>query len=443
MDATGTYFAQLRVVCTSGLDVGVSDLRLLYADEVDSNGKVLSALWSTPLRAANPVEFSIGGRTYRSVVLDASALSEERTPAVYGITDLTGAGIPTDERTIEMYVNSRRYPASCILTWVSDGEQMAIVIEDNPPLVVSKTAEAEQIASEAVASTFLWAEDDPFESLGANTYDGFLCDEDGALQGTVSVKTAKKTVHKGVESVKVTATVVDLAGKKWSYKNGQVSSEGLVSGLLCTKKTSPGEFGGLLLGRNGMMGTWGGFKIVGSRNGMGKKGDVMQSMMQFYKGKRAIDVLLELNDGTGLNCRLTQLKIGAKGRWGAENSRSTTSYSSPFSIRGDLQMYEFQLALKPYYELTEWFMIRGTLGVGLDYRNFDVKVSGLGSETSDDWDCYMVYGLGGMLYWKGMCLGADFLGKVFDDDLDVDTKYVNGSIGNAKWGFRAYVGYEF
>ena len=48
-----------------------------------------------------------------------------------------------------------------------------------------------------------------------------------------------------------------------------------------------------------------------------------------------------------------------------------------------------------------------------------------------------------MFHWKGICLGADFLGKVFDDDLDVDTKYVNGSIGNAKWGVRAYVGYEF
>ena len=24
-------------------------------------------------------------------------------------------------------------------------------------------------------------------------------------------------------------------------------------------------------------------------------------------------------------------------------------------------------------------------------------------------------------------------GKAFDDDLDVDTTYVNGSIGNAKW----------
>lgn len=143
--------------------------------------------------------------------------------------------------------------------------------------------------------------------------------------------------------------------------------------------------------------------------------------------------ILDLNNGD----------VAVSHRWGAESSRSTTSFSGPFSIRGDLQMYEFQLALKPYYELTEWFMVRGTLGVGLDYRNFDVKISGLGGETVDDWDCYMVYGLGGMFYWKGICLGADFLGKVFDDDLNVDTKYVNGSIGNAKWGFRAYVGYEF
>ena len=146
-------------------------------------------------------------------------------------------------------------------------------------------------------------------------------------------------------------------------------------------------------------------------------------------------------DGPGPVINLSEIDVTH--RWGAENSRSTTSFSGPFSIRGDLQMYEFQLALKPYYELTEWFMIRGTLGVGLDYRNFDVKVSGHGSETVDDWDCYMVYGLGGMFHWEGVCLGADFLGKAFDDDLDVDTRYVNGAIGNAKWGFRVYVGYEF
>ena len=135
--------------------------------------------------------------------------------------------------------------------------------------------------------------------------------------------------------------------------------------------------------------------------------------------------------------------ISISHRWGEESVRSESSASGPFSVRGDLQMCEFQLALKPYYELTEWFMIRGTLGVGLDYRNFDVRVSGCGKSSCDDWDCYMVYGLGGLFHWKDICLGFDFLGKAFDDGLDVNSRYVSGSIDNAKWEFRVYVGYEF
>ena len=129
--------------------------------------------------------------------------------------------------------------------------------------------------------------------------------------------------------------------------------------------------------------------------------------------------------------------------WGAERKQTSTSYYGPFSIRGDLQMYEFQFALKPFYEVTEWFMVRGTVGVGLDYRNFDVGVSGLGKDSVHDWDCYMICGLGGMFHWNGICLGADFLRKVFDDEMDVNTRYVNGTIGNASWMFRIYVGYEF
>lgn len=136
-------------------------------------------------------------------------------------------------------------------------------------------------------------------------------------------------------------------------------------------------------------------------------------------------------------------EISVSHAWGDETTRSSSSAYGPFSIRGDLQMYEFQLTLKPYYELTDWFMVRGTLGVGLDYRNFDVSVSGIGSDSSHDWDCYMLCGLGGLFHWEDICLGADFLRKVFDDDLDVDTRYVSGEIGNANWMLRVYIGYEF
>ena len=127
---------------------------------------------------------------------------------------------------------------------------------------------------------------------------------------------------------------------------------------------------------------------------------------------------------------------------GGSESRSV-SPGGLVSLRGDLQMYEFQLALKPYYEVTDWFALRGTLGVGLDHRRFDVSASGLGSDSERDWNCYMICGLGGMFRWERFCLGADFLRKVFDHDMDVDTKYVQGSVGNANWMLRVYVGYEF
>ena len=146
-------------------------------------------------------------------------------------------------------------------------------------------------------------------------------------------------------------------------------------------------------------------------------------------------------DGPGPVLNLRDVSVAH--RWGAEQTRTETTSYGPFSVRGDLQMYEFQLALKPYYELTDWFMVRGTTGVGLDYRNLDVKVSGVGKDSEHDWDCYMICGLGGMFHWSNVCLGADFLRKVFDDDMDVSTRYVDGRVGNANWILRVYVGYEF
>ena len=146
-------------------------------------------------------------------------------------------------------------------------------------------------------------------------------------------------------------------------------------------------------------------------------------------------------DGPGPVLSLDEISVSQ--RSGAVRSHTSTTSYGPFSIRGDLQVYEFQLALKPYWEVTDWFMLRGTLGVGLDYRNFDVRASGLGKDSERDWDCYMLCGLGGMFHWKGICLGADVLRKVFDDDMDIDTRYMSGSVGNAEWVLRVYVGYEF
>ncbi len=52
--------------------------------------------------------------------------------------------------------------------------------------------------------------------------------------------------------------------------------------------------------------------------------------------------------------------------------------------------------------------------------------------------------------WKDGRFGGDvgfnfsfFIRKVFDDDMTVDTRYVNGRVGNADWILRLYLGYEF
>jgi hypothetical protein len=129
--------------------------------------------------------------------------------------------------------------------------------------------------------------------------------------------------------------------------------------------------------------------------------------------------------------------------WAQETVNTVTTHGGPFSIRGDLDLYQFQFALKPYYELTSWFMLRGTWGIGVDYRDFDVRVSGLGSQNADDWSVYMLCGIGGMFHWNDICLGCDFLTKVFDDGLDVNGRYVNGSLDCGDWAFKVYVGYSF
>jgi hypothetical protein len=55
----------------------------------------------------------------------------------------------------------------------------------------------------------------------------------------------------------------------------------------------------------------------------------------------------------------------------------------------------------------------------------------------------MLCGIGGMFHWNDICLGCDFLTKVFDDGLDVNGRYVNGSLDCGDWAFKVYVGYSF
>ena len=136
---TGTYFAQLKVTCTNGLDAGLSDLRFVFADRV-SDGDVYASLWDSRSRAAKSTLFSHNGDTYRYVALDPAQIQSENAETVFGVGDIAGASIPVSERTIELYVRKRIDPSSGnesaagidnfvgYVGWVSGGETNMIPV---------------------------------------------------------------------------------------------------------------------------------------------------------------------------------------------------------------------------------------------------------------------------------------------------------------------------
>jgi len=129
----------------------------------------------------------------------------------------------------------------------------------------------------------------------------------------------------------------------------------------------------------------------------------------------------------------------------AGGTRTVTSVNR-FSASGDYRELEMLLMLRPWYEITDWWRVFGELGVGLSWGNFESDVYGSGLSFGEDfsqWDCYGVAGLGTMFRYGMFDLSVDFLGRFLRDDLDVDGRYLNGSIRRADWCFRVMVGVEF
>ena len=149
--------------------------------------------------------------------------------------------------------------------------------------------------------------------------------------------------------------------------------------------------------------------------------------------------VLDLNNG-GVNITHS---------WGKE---TVTPYSSSGSIytHGDYREIEMLFTFKPYYDITDWFRVIGTVGVGVSQAHFDFKSSGSingqgfsHNQSFDDWACYGVAGLGAMLHYSHVCLGFDFLERFLQEDIDINGKYVDGYIGRAPWMTKVYLGVEF
>ena len=154
-------------------------------------------------------------------------------------------------------------------------------------------------------------------------------------------------------------------------------------------------------------------------------------------------------DGPGTVLDLGAGDVTVSHRWANERTSSHTSTLS-LRTRGDYEEIEMVFALRPRYDVTDWFRVQGTLGAAVSRTHFAFDVYGRGDGGSysgrqrfDDWGVYGVGGLGGTFPYAGVCLGFDFLARFLDDEIKINGRDVHGAVDRGNWMFRVYAGYEF
>lgn len=132
-----------------------------------------------------------------------------------------------------------------------------------------------------------------------------------------------------------------------------------------------------------------------------------------------------------------------------ERWREDTASGSMHS-KADYENIEFLFLMRPYYDVTDWFRVVGTLGFVVSRQKLDftstMMFDGSSSRHSrefSDWDVYGVAGLGLVFHYHDFMLGVDAFARFLNDDLDVDDPYVEGSVSSGTWVGRLTLGYTF
>ena len=134
----------------------------------------------------------------------------------------------------------------------------------------------------------------------------------------------------------------------------------------------------------------------------------------------------------------------------SEMTRSHSSYGRLWAD-GDYENLELMLVAHPYYDVFDWLRINTTLGLVVSRQDLDFTMTVMRDGMTDyrsnrdfsQWDVYGIAGAGIMLYYKDFTLAADFLARFLDNDLDIDDRYVRGSVERGRWMFKLSIGYRF
>lgn len=130
-----------------------------------------------------------------------------------------------------------------------------------------------------------------------------------------------------------------------------------------------------------------------------------------------------------------------------------TSGITSYHAEGDYEEYDIYGGLRLWYadDDLKWFKVTSTLGLGVDYGDFEYQMSAAGpngvsinrSFSSSKWDVYGLLGLGIMVNFWDFDLSLDALWRFGQSPLRVSSPYVNGEIERPNVLFRATIGYNF
>ena len=121
------------------------------------------------------------------------------------------------------------------------------------------------------------------------------------------------------------------------------------------------------------------------------------------------------------------------------------------SASGDYEEWAFSFMFKPWWEVTDWCRLTGTIGLGAARSEFDCTVSGIfgssGTYSSHDkfheWKCYGIGGMGTVFRLWRVDLSFDILARFCNDDMSIRSESLSGKIEKPDVILSCALGFEF
>ena len=132
-------------------------------------------------------------------------------------------------------------------------------------------------------------------------------------------------------------------------------------------------------------------------------------------------------------------------------SASTERFGYNVDASGDYEEWELSFMLRPWYEVTDWFRVNVTAGLGVTRSELDYSVLAVLDEVGphsihgneDEWRAYGILGAGVLLRAWMFDVSCDVLARLGQSDMDIDGVALHGKVEKPDLFVRIAIGFEF